>query len=236
MNSVWTEALLFSHHSFSDTVWAWISSIFVLRSVFAAISFADWNIVCPQFGASAFAYYPSVFTPLPHRYQRQNVPPWRHPLIPPPSLSQHARISATNHLPHFLVAAMLHMLASRFWLEQCDGCLLLLVGEGRRGLPIRVLRVFSSRQRTLARSGGVRGICYVEDVVRTMAQVLRIVLCRISEVFKREDPDATHMLIFSCRRRRMWRVIPQVLSSRRLGVLKKISWSSWNTSQGRLWF
>jgi hypothetical protein len=44
-NSFLIESLRFSHHSFSDSVFAWISSSRFRKTVFAAISFADWKIV-----------------------------------------------------------------------------------------------------------------------------------------------------------------------------------------------
>jgi hypothetical protein len=43
-NSFLIESLRFSHQSFSDSVCAWISSSRFRKTVFAAISFADWKI------------------------------------------------------------------------------------------------------------------------------------------------------------------------------------------------
>jgi hypothetical protein len=54
-NSFLMKSLRFSHHSFSDSVCAWISSRRFRKTVFAAISFADWKIDCPQLLERAFA-------------------------------------------------------------------------------------------------------------------------------------------------------------------------------------
>ena len=45
----------FSHHCFSDSVWAWMSSRRFRSTVLAAISLADWKMVWPQLGARALA-------------------------------------------------------------------------------------------------------------------------------------------------------------------------------------
>ena len=55
-NSFLMESLRFSHHSLSDSVCAWISSRRFRKTVFAAISFADWKIDCPQLLERAFAW------------------------------------------------------------------------------------------------------------------------------------------------------------------------------------
>jgi hypothetical protein len=54
-NSCLIESLLFSHHSFSDSVCPWISSRRFRKMVFAAISLADWKIDWPQLLERAFA-------------------------------------------------------------------------------------------------------------------------------------------------------------------------------------
>lgn len=55
MNSEEMALRRFSHHSFSESVLAWISSILVWNKVFAAISLAVWKMVWPQLGASPLA-------------------------------------------------------------------------------------------------------------------------------------------------------------------------------------
>ena len=55
-NSFLMESLLFSHHCFSDSVCAWISSNLFRKTVFAAISLADWKIDWPQLLERAFAW------------------------------------------------------------------------------------------------------------------------------------------------------------------------------------
>ena len=55
MNSFLMVVRRFSHHSFSCSVCAWISSSRSRSVVLAAISFADWKMIWPQFGARALA-------------------------------------------------------------------------------------------------------------------------------------------------------------------------------------
>jgi len=55
MKSFWICARRFSHHCFSDSVCAWISSSRLRSIVLALISLADWKMVWPQPGASALA-------------------------------------------------------------------------------------------------------------------------------------------------------------------------------------
>jgi hypothetical protein len=70
-----------------------------------------------------------------------------------------------------------------------------------RELLILGLRATSSRLKILVRSGGVIGRCYVEDVVRTMAQALLIVLGEVRK-YDLGVREYSYMLVSSCILRR----------------------------------
>jgi len=55
MNSDWMVARLLSHHFFSSSALDWISSRRFRRMKLALISLADWKMIWPQLGVSAFA-------------------------------------------------------------------------------------------------------------------------------------------------------------------------------------
>ena len=113
MNSDWMDALRFSHHSFSESVWAWISSRRVLNIVPCAISFADEKIVWPQFGARAFAFRKLAWI---RRIFSWTVykPPLQHLWALLPSLSPRAKTSATGHLQCCLSVIACYRLALQF--------------------------------------------------------------------------------------------------------------------------
>lgn len=123
IKSLWIWPLRFSHHCFSASVWALISSRRLRSLVLAAISCADWKMVGPQLGDRALAWRCdavaaasinvmgiwrevgraggwgrgwAVGMRVKNKGLPPNAPPGRRRAAPPPSPSRHAGSAATG--------------------------------------------------------------------------------------------------------------------------------------------
>ncbi len=114
IKSVLIDARRFSHQSFSACTCAWTSARRFRKTVFAAISLADWKIVWPQLGASALAFHEVSG----REFVKHSaaLPPLPRPVTPLPSPFQLSRIFAKDRPLRFLFVAEYCRLASLFGL------------------------------------------------------------------------------------------------------------------------